>query len=179
MKTKPKLIGLTGTNGAGKGTAAGFFRQNGYAYFSLSDLIREGLAKRGQEATRDNLIKMGNHLRQSYGSDVLARRILKKIQRKSVIDSIRNPQEVELLRRQENFILLAIEAPVELRYERVKKRGRNESASSLQEFRRKEAEEMTGQERGQQLQTCLQMADQTIINDGSLEAFYQKLEAFI
>jgi len=64
MRLKARLIGLTGTNSAGKGEAAAFFKKKGYACFSLSDLIREELEKRGQPVSRNNLIKMGNGLRE-------------------------------------------------------------------------------------------------------------------
>lgn len=173
-----KIIGLTGTNGAGKGAVALFFENKGYAYFSLSDLIREELKKRGEELTRDNLIKMGNQLRESWGADILAQRIIKRVKGKAIIDSIRNPKEIEYLHSQRNFILLAIDAPVELRYGRITKRGRNESASTLEEFIKKEAEEMTNLDKSQQLQNCMKMADHIITNDGSLEELYRKLEKF-
>ena len=174
-----KLIGLTGTNGAGKGEAAAFFKEKGFDYFSLSDIIREELKKKGKKITRDSMIKMGNQIREKNGPDALAKMVQKKIQRKSVIDSIRNPKEIEFFRRQKNFILLAIDAPVELRYERAVKRGREESAGSLEGFIAKESEEITSMEKAQQLQTCIKMADFNIINDGSLEDFRNKLEKFL
>lgn len=176
MKKEARLIGLTGTNGAGKGEAAAFFQNRGYDYFSLSDLIREELKKKRKEVSRDNLIETGNRLREKFGADILARRIIKKVKGKAVIDSIRNPKEVEFLRKQKNFILLAIDAPIELRYQRVKKRGRAESASTLQEFIEKEAEEMTDRQKGQQLQNCMRLAEVKIENDSSLESLHQKLE---
>lgn len=179
MITRHRLIGLTGTNGAGKGTAASFFVERGYAYFSLSDLIREELEKAGQEPTRDNLIWMGNSLRSRFGPDVLARRVLKRVCGPAVIDSIRNPREVETLRAQKGFILLAIDAPADVRYQRVKARGRKESAATLEEFIQKEAEEMTTAEIGQQLQTCLAMAEAKIINDGTIQDLHQKLESYL
>jgi dephospho-CoA kinase len=174
-----KLIGLTGTNGAGKGEAAAFFMAKGYEYHSLSDILRDELRRKGQEISRDNLIKTGNQIRKTRGPDVLARLVLTQISGHSVIDSIRNPHEVEFLKREKNFILLAIDAPVELRYKRVKKRGRDESAASMEEFIRKEQEEMTTQQKGQQLQTCIKMADHTIMNEGTLEAFHLVLEQFL
>ena len=174
-----KLIGLTGTNGSGKGEAAAYFQKREYRYFSLSDLIRDELRKRGKAPTRNNLIKMGNELRDKFGPDILARLVMKKVKDKAVIDSIRNPNEVEYLRKQKSFILLAVDAPVELRYKRAKKRGRKESASNLQQFIEKEKEEMTEREKGQQLQKCMDMADLVIINDGSLEDLYRKLEAIL
>lgn len=179
MASTPKLIGLTGTNGAGKGEAAAFFQGKGFARFSLSDLIREELESDGSAPTRDNLIKKGNSLRQAYGPDVLARRVMAKVKGKAVIDSIRNPEEVRFLKKQKNFVLLAINAPAELRFSRVKKRGRMESASTLEEFLAKEAEERTRDKKGQRLHLCLKMADWTVVNDGSLDSFYAKLEKFL
>lgn len=179
MKKKVRLIGLTGTNGAGKGEAAAYFKKKGYAYFSLSDLIREELKKKGKDVTRNNLIKMGNQLREKGGPEILARLILKKIRGRAVIDSIRNPKEIDYLKKQKNFILLAIDAPVELRYKRAKKRGREESVSTLQEFIEKEAEEKTNRKKGQQLLNCVKMADFVVFNDGSLENLHKKLEKLI
>lgn len=179
MKKEAKLIGLTGTNGAGKGEVAAYLAKKGYVYFSLSDLIREELLKNGKEVTRDNLIKKGNKLREKFGPDILAKLIMKRVKEKAVVDSIRNPNEVEYLRKQKNFILLAIDSPVELRYDRVKKRGRVESASTLQEFIKKEEEEMTNLEKGQQIQNCMKMADFVVINDASLEDLHQMLEEML
>ncbi|MBC8358638.1 MAG: AAA family ATPase [Candidatus Aminicenantes bacterium] len=179
MKKEVRLIGLTGTNGAGKGEAAAYFKKKGYTCFSLSDLIREELIKKGKDVTRDNLIKMGNQLREKGSPEILARLILKKIRGRAVIDSIRNPKEIDYLKKQKNFILLAIDAPVELRYKRAKKRGREESVSTLQEFIEKEAEEKTNRQKGQQLLNCIKMADFVVINDGSLENLHKKLEKLI
>jgi dephospho-CoA kinase len=179
VKKDIRLIGLTGTNGAGKGEVALYFQKKGFEYFSLSDLIREELKKRGLEVNRDNLIQMGNRLRQRFGPDILARRILRKIKKNAVIDSIRNPAEVERLRQHPHFILIAVDAPLEVRYQRAKKRGRDESASTLEEFRKKEGEEMEGSETGQQLRACFKLADSVIINDGLLVELHRKLEVIL
>ncbi len=179
MKKEIRLIGLTGTNGAGKGEVAAYFTKKGYSYFSLSDIIREELQKAGKKESRNSLIKMGNQLRENYGPDILAKRIMNIITSKAIIDSIRNPKEIEYLKKQKKFILLAIDAPPELRYERVKKRGREESASTLQEFIKKEAEEMTNREKAQQLQSCMKRADYFITNDSSLEDLNKKLERLL
>ncbi len=174
-----KTIGLTGTNGSGKGAAAEYFISKGYAFYSLSDVIREELKKDGLELTRDNLIRKGNELRAARGADFLARQVMKIVEGKTVIDSIRNPEEVRFLQGKKNFILLAIDADVKLRYERVKKRGRDESAATLQEFIEKEDEEQTTNPMQQQLHTCLEMADFTVLNEESLEDLYNKLEKFL
>jgi dephospho-CoA kinase len=173
----PRLIGLTGTNGAGKGEAAAYFGTRGYAYFSLSDIIRDELRERGEPASRDNLIRTGNELRERGGPDVLARRTIDKIGGgRAVIDSIRNMGEIEYLRRQEGFVLLAIDAPIALRFERVAARGRDESAADLEAFKKKEGEERAGGTTAQQLQACMAAADRLIVNDGTILEFHRKLE---
>ncbi|MFQ6037045.1 MAG: AAA family ATPase [Candidatus Aminicenantales bacterium] len=178
-KKKPILIGLTGTNGAGKGEVAAFFVKKGYTYFSLSDLLREELQKRGLGVTRSNLIRMGNRLRRAFSADILARRVMEKVKGKAVIDSIRNPQEVAYLKKQEGFVLISVDAPPEVRYRRVKARGRDESAASLEEFIAKEEEEMSTETSGQQLQTCMAMADVRVWNDGTIAALHKTLEKLL
>jgi dephospho-CoA kinase len=179
MNNKIKIIGLTGTNGAGKGEAAAFFHRHGYESYSLSDILREELVQRGLALSRDNLIKIGNELRRQYGADILARRAWQRIKNRAVIDSIRNPGEVTFFRQHAQFILIAIDAPVEVRFQRILKRGRAESVQTLPEFKAKEAEERSTNPHHQQLQACLALADYLIINDGTLEEFYQKLARFI
>lgn len=177
MENKARLIGLTGTNGAGKGEVAAYLMKKGYEYFSLSDLIRDELKKKRNEITRDNMIATGNALRKRYGADILARRVMKKVKgKKAVIDSVRNSREVAFLGKQKGFLLVAVDAPVELRYKRVKKRGRLESALTLEEFIAKEKEEMTGDAGEQQLRRCLALADITLINDGTLAALHRRIE---
>jgi dephospho-CoA kinase len=174
-----RLIGLTGPNGAGKGEVAAFFVSRGYSYRSLSDIIREKLASVGLPSGRDNLIAKGNELRRTGGPDVLARLTLRNIQGRTVIDSIRNPAEVECLRKEDGFILLAIDAPPALRFERVLRRGRDESAATLDDFIRKEVEEMGANPEAQQIHRCLEMADAVIMNDGALDDLHRRLEAFL
>jgi dephospho-CoA kinase len=179
MKTGRRLIGLTGTNASGKGEAAAFFMGRGFTYFSQSDVIRDELRQKNLEPTRDNLIREGNELRQRFGPDILARRVMDKVTGDSIIDSIRNPSEIEYWRIQGNFILLAIDAPVEVRFQRAVSRGRDESAASIEDFKAKEDQEKTRDRMAQQLETCVRMADFLILNDGTLEDFHKKLEAYL
>ncbi len=179
MAPRFRLIGLTGTNGAGKGVTAEFFMSRGYSFVSLSDVIRAELLRAGIPESRDALIAQGNELRRAFGPDVLARRTLAAIAGPTIIDSIRNPAEVAALREQPGFILLAIDAPAALRYERVAKRGRNECAAALEDFVRKEEQEKSADPAAQQLHTCMALADRTITNDGTIEDLHRRLEEFL
>ncbi len=178
MAEFPTYIGLTGTNAAGKGTVAEILRSMGYSYISLSDEIRRELKSRGMEETRENLIKVGNELRGKFGFSVLADRVKERLRsgEKVVIDSIRSPFEAESLKKLPGFFLLAVDAPVELRFKRARARGRVENASTLEEFIEIENRERSSEAGRQQLDKTMSMADAVVINDSTVEDLKKKLE---
>ena len=169
------IIGLTGTNGSGKTVAAEHLRRKGFAFYSLSDVIREELARSGSEANRENLIAAGNRLR----ADVRPRRfwrrrVARKFRpdRNYVVDSIRSPYEVQALREEGDFYLLHLDAPPAVRYERVRMRGGERTPTSFDEFVRQEERELASPDSSsQQTARHLGRSDETIRNDGSLEDF--------
>lgn len=170
-------IGITGTNASGKTILVKYLETKGFQSCSLSDVIRDELAKQNLPETRENLIQVGNQLREKFGSDVLAQKIIVKLNAPySVIDSIRNAHEVATLRKLPNFFLLAVDAPVEIRFARAKKRGRTENAMTIQAFIQLEQKEKSQNEVHQNLDQCMALADYQISNDGDLNQFYQKIE---
>lgn len=68
------IIGLTGKNASGKGEAANYLKTKGFAYYSLSDALREEATARNIEHTRENLIRLGNQLRKEFGADYLGKK---------------------------------------------------------------------------------------------------------
>ena len=104
------IIGLTGKNAAGKGEAARFLQERGFHYASLSDALRAELRRRRVAPTRDHLTRLGNDLREKHGPGVLAERILKQLgeSQNYVVDSFRNPSEVEVFRGRSDFTLWAV-----------------------------------------------------------------------
>ncbi len=120
------LIGLTGRNAAGKGEVARYLQTKSFYYYSLSDVIRDEIRSRRLQPTRDLLIAVGNELRQKHGAKILAERVLARIEddKHYVIDSIRNPAEVEAFRAAKHFKLIRIEAPQEVRFRRILARRR-------------------------------------------------------
>lgn len=73
------IIGLTGKNASGKGEVANYLQKKEFIYFSLSDVIRGEATKLGLNHSRDNLIKLGNELREKFGANYLAQQINNKI----------------------------------------------------------------------------------------------------
>src|SRR5437867_2907065 len=176
------ILGLTGTNGAGKTLVCEHLKTRGFSYFSLSDEIREELASRGQPATRENLIDMGNRLRRDFGASVLAERVKAKLEpaRNYVIDSVRNPSEVESLRRLPDFHLLHVDAPIQLRYERVRHRRDARAPATFEEFAAQEDREMHSDDPAtQQLLACYALADEKLVNAGTKEDLYARIDDLV
>ena len=131
MRSNKKIIiGITGLTGSGKNIVADFLVNKGFKYSSLSDRIREECARKGLETNRDNLINAGNELREEYGFNVLARRSIEALKNSSsdkyVIVSFRHPDEVDCLK-ENGLVLIAVTAPIEVRYERNMRRGDRKS----------------------------------------------------
>lgn len=165
---------MTGPNASGKGEVAKFLAAHGFSIHSLSDVVREAATAAGLEHTRDNLIAVGNRLRQAGGAGALARQILERLTGPAVVDSIRSPGEVAVLRTLPRFVLLGIDAPLAMRFERSIRRGRTGDGTTLDEFASKEARENSRTETGQQLVATLALADRLIRNDDSLETLHAR-----
>lgn len=166
------IIGLTGRNAAGKGEVANILRENGFIYHSLSDTLREELKRRKQEPTRDNLIALGNELRNNLGAGALAEMTLSKLDsdKNYVIDSIRNPEEVKVLRRIKRFKLLHVTSLPEIRFERIKSRSRAGDPQTIEEFKTLEKKEASSNDpKAQQLNQTAELSDLELENNGDLE----------
>lgn len=173
------IIGFTGKNGAGKTEGVKFLEKCGYQAYSLSDAIRFEIQKTGEEVTREKLIATGKRLREEGGPSVLAEIMLSKmdIDKNYVIDSIRNPAEVQALKRRKDFYLFNVEAEQRARFDRCVLRGREGETTDFQNFVALEEQELTSDNpAGQQLLATADLADVTIQNNGTLEAFHEHVK---
>jgi len=176
------IIGIAGKNGSGKGEVAKFFVDSGFEYYSLSDILREELESRGDEPSRENLISIGNELRKNHGAGVLAERILQKLgpDTHAVVDSIRNPFEVEALRRRNDFHLLSVEADPEIRFKRTLARDREGDPKSYDEFLDVEKREAsTSDPATQQMDRTAEMADAVVYNNTTLKDLKEQAKQVI
>ncbi len=174
------VIGITGRNCAGKDSVAEVLGRRGFEKHSLSDVLRQELRERGEEITRPALIAVGNELRAAEGPGVLATRVQNLMQTDRVaLVSVRNPSEVEALRALPRFVLLGVEAPVEVRFERESKRARESAPASLAEFKQLEQRENTKDPNAQQLDRTMDLADHVLVNDGSLALFEERITSLL
>ena len=172
------LVGLTGRNASGKSTLVSWFSERGLTSGSCSDSIRTWLSDQGIEATREALIEGGRELRRNGGAGVLAEMLLEILDGEAaVVDSIRTPAEVEALRSRGDYVLIEVRADEESRWQRMTTRGRSGDPPEKEAFLSQEAAEAKSKdEAGQALDATAEMADITVLNDGSIDDLEAKLE---
>ena len=90
------ILGLSGLNGAGKGEVVRFLEARSFLSCSLSDVIRDELARQGVGETRERMIATGNALRGAEGPGALARRLLPRLQpdRNDALPHLRVPESL-------------------------------------------------------------------------------------
>lgn len=174
------IIGLTGTFGAGKDKAAKYLKDLGFEHYSTADILREEAISRGLDTERETLRVLVNKLRQEKGDDYLAKEALKRIKGdRAVLSAIRSVGEVDYLKSLPDFTLIFVDAPIEIRYGRIKDRKRaGEEKLTLDEFKKREQLEMSG-ESSQRLDYSKEKADYLIENAGTLEELYKKIDELL
>ena len=175
-ETMGLVLGVTGPNAAGKGEVSAYLLTLGFATHSLSDIVREEAAARGLPPEREHLIRIGTLLREQGGLGVLAERLLPRLDGWDVVDSIRNPAEVETLRQVPGFVLIGVDAPAALRFARSRLRARPGDPGSFAEFVARERQENSANPAGQQLRATFVLADRVIDNNGDLDLLHLKID---
>ncbi len=173
------IIGLTGKNCGGKDEVAKFLvSKKGFEHFSLSDMIREECKERGLSIERENLIAVGNELREEFGNGVLAERAISKFRLgyDFVVSSIRHPAEVQTLRTRRDFFFINVYSDENTRFDRMKKRKRPGDPKTFKAFKEMEEREARNTGSGQDLEGCIELADLNLVNDSTLEVLYKKVD---
>ena len=145
-EVRPTIIGLAGTFASGKDTLANYLVEKyGYLHISTADMVRGEAMKRYGSIERPILHKTATAVRQTEGAGAFAQRALDEAAgRPVIISGIRSLGERDVLRKQ-GALIVFVDAPVEVRYERMRSRQRDqETQLSLDEFRANEQREWYG-----------------------------------
>jgi len=175
------IIGITGTDGAGKGTVVDFLvEKKGFVHCSARTLWIDEIQKRGLEVKRENTRIVANDLRAKYGKDFLIteyqRRTGFEPSKNYIIDSVRTIAEVETLKKH-GGVLWSVDADQHLRYERIQSRTSGLDKVSFEEFTKQEALEMNDPDpNGMQKEKVMNMADKIFNNDGTQEELFAQVE---
>ena len=176
------IIGITGLNCSGKGSVVEFLKEKGFKHFSARALIKKEILERNLELSRDNYIKVANDLRKQFGPDYIAETLYFEAKNypNSVIESLRTLSEVNSLRSKGDFVLLAVEADQKLRYQRAISRNSETDKISFEKFVEQELTEFSSSDEFKQnLKSCIELADYTIVNNGSFSDLKKEIEDFL
>lgn len=178
-----RVLGTVGLPGSGKGEAAAVARELGIPVVTMGDVVREECRNRGVDPA-DHHGRMARTLREEEGPAAIAERTIPRVESAAetaeadtvLVDGLRSLVEVETFQTAfgEEFTLIAIDAPFELRAERLNERGRDGSDSDLERLRARDEREL---ELG--MGDVIDAADVTIDNTDSLESFHEQVREII
>lgn len=175
------IIGITGTDGAGKGTVVDYLvEKKGFVHYAARELWIDEIRRRGLEVQRENMRIVANSLRKEHGNDFLVTAYVARMKEEGVenaiIESIRTTAETEALKAG-GGVLLAVDADQHLRYDRIVGRASESDAVIFEQFAAQEALEMNDPDpNGMQKAAVMAMADYTILNNGTLKELHSRIE---
>ncbi len=175
------IIGITGTLGAGKGTVVEYLvEKKGFDHYSVRAFLLEEIKRRGMPENRDSMVTVANELRNIHGPSYVTDQLYyaaARIGKNCIIESIRTPGEIDSLRKKGTFILLAVDAEPQIRYQRISERKSETDQVSFETFITNEAREMsTSDVNKQNLKACIREADFLFSNDRSKEELFGEVE---
>ncbi|MFA6503287.1 MAG: AAA family ATPase [Candidatus Paceibacterota bacterium] len=173
------IVGVTGTNGSGKGTVVDYLVQKGFAHYSARDFIVEEVQRRGLPVNRDTITVTANNLRELHGPAYVVEQLLARAgeTRGDVgIESIRTVGEARVLKAS-GAILIGVDADPALRYERAVQRASVTDAVDFDTFVAQEKRELTSEDPNKQnVLGVMALADYTLHNDGTLAELHAQVD---
>lgn len=175
------VIGITGTLGAGKGTIVDYLQEKkGFMHYSVRQFLIEEIENKGLPVNRDSMTKVANELRANHSPSYIIEQLYNKAVKNggnAIIESIRTPGEVDFLKKQGKFYLIAVDADPKIRYHRITIRASETDKISFEIFQASEKREFTTSDPNKQnLSRCIELADIVLQNNGSLDELHSQLE---
>lgn len=173
------IIGITGTNAAGKGTIVDFLKGRGFGHYSVRGYLTEKLQEQNLPIDRPNMQTLANQLRETHGPAYIVEQLYEQARNaeNAVIESIRCPGEITALRKNPGFLLFGVDADPNLRFGRAYGRGSaTDQNMTYEKFLEDEQREKSNKEPFKQnLTRCLEEADIFVLNDGAQEELAEKI----
>ena len=179
------ILAVVGLLGSGKSTAVDSLKRHGFEVIELGDIWRELLKKNhiprsDAVATREFTLR----IRETEGKDVYARYAFKKIrkgQMRIAITGLRSTYEMAYLKKRiQNLKIVALHAPLKLRYKRFALRGKPEDPKTLKMFKWLEGREKKGfmkakSEERHGVMHIIKQADYVIANTGTVTKLHRDM----
>lgn len=175
------IIGVTGTNGAGKGAVVEYLVTKGSKHYSVrAELIKE-IESRGLPVDRSSMRDVGNELRAKNGAgyfiELFTAAAATEGVQDVVIESLRSVGEVEALQKKKG-VLFAVDAERELRYKRTVLRGSETDKVDFDTWVGQEEREWHNTAaHDMNVPAVMALADYTLKNNGTLVALHAQVDA--
>lgn len=175
------IIGLVGPLATGKGTITEYLvKAHGAEAVKFSQPLRDMIHRCYVKETREAMSQLAQLMRGEYGNDILVKTLVKDLENMdvaiAVFDGIRYFDEYNALRERKDFQLWAVDTDLEIRHQRIVKRGENAGEADLT------LEQFTKQH---ELPTevvipeIMQQADATINNNGTIEELHAQIDTLV
>lgn len=176
------IVGLTGVKYSGKTEVGKIFLADDWNLVGFGDEVRiERYARDLPEDT--NLHELGVKLRNEFGPQYVGRRVLSRIStdrdRKYVVDGMRTLDDLKVFNEIEDFVLVGVTAPLDIRWERCQKRGRFDDPRTYQQFLETCARDESDSQDGLSNGTLLKEVKHIIVNDGTVRDLTRKVHDLI
>ncbi len=181
MRTNKIILGFVANMAAGKGTAAKYLEEKYGAHtYRFSNMLFDLLKRIYVEPSRDNLIKMSEAVRGTFGEDTMAKVMAKDAESDEnsiiVVEGIRRMADIEHLAKLPNFVLVEIFADLEKRHERlIKRREKPDDATTTLEQFKKDHQRSTELS----IPEVVSHATEHIDNNGTTEQLCEQLDNLI
>ncbi len=185
------IIAIVGMCGAGKSEVADFLVSKGFGYIRLGQITLEIVKERGLQPTEENERPIREEMRKMHGMAAYATLNLPKIESLKeeyehiIVDGLYSWEEYLLFKERygKDFFTLAVYSSPETRYERLEKRAYDSNKDKEMRFRPFSYEQAKSRDKSEieNLNKAgpIAMADQTIINHGSLEDLKESSRLFL
>ena len=170
-------MGISGMPGSGKSIISDIAVENGAIIVSMGDIVREEAKKRGESSK-----ETAKNLRAEHGQYIVSELTIKKIKKLQeegtenaiIVEGIRSHHEVEMFKENfEDFIILSVFANPTIRFERLKKRMREDDSQEYSEFEKRDLTEL-----GFGIGTVISLSDKLIINESDIESFEDEIKEY-
>ncbi len=175
------ILGITGEIASGKTTITEYIKKHhGGVSFRFSTMLRDCLKRIHVEESRENLQHLSTFLRGQYGEDLMSKVIAKDVEAATnaliIVEGIRRQSDVAYLKELDGFHLIAVDADLRTRYERIIQRSENpdDQGKTFETFQAEQSQESEGK-----IQEIMEEAEVVINNNGDLDALYKQVDSII